>query len=177
MIESDIEIKKVKKIMYGILLFLVLLGLIYVHKNLEITKDELKTITGTLKGDPLFDSGAKGHRYMEIKLIEYNNRRFHTDGYSYYVLKKKLIKTEIQDGSKVQLSIRNEKAKNWVDKMNRNLYIYDIITLKDDAQEYISLSDYNAYRKNDFWLIYLFWLPFFGLYTFWILKLKRTCSG
>lgn len=76
-----------KKIVCGILL-VVALPVIYIMSfDQVLEKSDLTTVSGTLKASPKFGRPAKGGGYIILELDEFENE-FHTNSYSYHVLKK-----------------------------------------------------------------------------------------
>ena len=166
---------KTKKIIFATILVLGLVSLVYIHKNLEIKNYELKSITGTLDGKPNFKTGARGRGYLEFKLKEFYNRHFQTNSFSYGVLKKDLVKSNLKNGSNINIKVKKDRSNSWSEDFNRKkMNIYSVVCLNDDLYEYISLKEYNEYRKKDFWFTYLVWIIFAGVYGYWIFKNERT---
>lgn len=91
--------RNIKKILYGSILFVVLVWLIYY----SIEKSELTEISGYLQQEPKFEKG-KGAWYMELDL-DSDQYKYQTDGLSYEALDKKSVKTEITAGSRIQILV------------------------------------------------------------------------
>ncbi len=166
---------KTKKILYGIILLLALPALYLISFNLEFEKSDLKTISGTLKTDPEFHKGGKNGPYLILHLNEFDNQ-FNTEDFSYHVLKKERLKSQVKKGDQIFLSIKKNESVSWVDKINRGLDIVRIMELWTDEEVYISIEDYNEYRKEDYKFVYLFWVIGLGYYVYWLNKNKHSTT-
>lgn len=160
---------KTKRILYGILLATALPALYLMSFDLEFQKSDLKTIKGTLAEDPEFDTW-KSKPYLKLYLNQFDNR-FNVEGFSYYALKKNSLKSQVKKGNKVYLSIKTYKSASWVNKINRTLSNnIEVVELWTDEETYISLDDYNEYRKKDHKFAYLIWVIALVYYIYWLRK-------
>ncbi len=160
---------KTKRILYGILLAIALPALYLMSFDLEFQKSDLKTVKGTLAEDPEFDTW-KSQPYLNLYLNQFENR-FKAEGFSYYALKKNKLKSQVKKGDKVYLSITTYESASWVDKINRTLSKnIEIVELWTDEESYISLNDYNEYRKKDHKFTYVAWVIALVYYIYWLRK-------
>lgn len=166
---------KTKKVLFGLILLLALPALCLISFNLEFEKSDLETISGTLKSDPEFHKGGKNGPYLILHLNEFENQ-FNTDDFSYHILKKERLKSQVKIGDLIYLSIKKDESVSWVDKINRGLDIVRIMELWTDKEVYISIEDYNENRKEDYKLTYLFWVIGLGYYIYWLNKNKPSTT-
>jgi hypothetical protein len=160
---------KIKKLIFGILLVLALPSLYLISINLEFQKSNFKVIKGTLEIDPEFNKNSKGRTYLVLNLQGYRNK-FHTNSFSFHVLKKKELKSNVKKGDEVFLSIMDDESMSYEDKINLKMNIVGIMELWTENENYISIEDYNNYKKKDFKLSYLFWLIALVYYSYWVYK-------
>jgi hypothetical protein len=167
--------QSLKKILYGIILTIGLIWLINYYFNFEIKKSELKEVTGFLQNDPMFDTGAKGHWFMELELME-DQYRYQTDGLSYKALDIKGVKQDLKAGTPIKLLVAKEIG--FEETVNRFTDIIRIYSLSSGDKIYLKLEDYNNGKKSNRYFFPILWIILFGIYiySFWI-KNKRTITA
>jgi hypothetical protein len=166
---------RTKQFFFGFLLASALPGLYFLSKDLEFSKEDFTTLSGYLKTDPEFNKGGKNGPYLVLRIEGYENR-FNTNDFSYHVLKKEALKNEVKKGDKVYINVKSEKSTSFEDKINRNLNLVRIMELWTDENKYISVENYNEYRKKDFKFSYLFWIGALIYFLYWNIETKRITT-
>jgi len=166
--------KKLKKIIYGLILLIGLTWMIHYILYYKIELSELKEVNGILKKNPKFDSNRG--KYLELVIYE-DDRRYHVNGIGYHELDIYNLRNDLKKGLPVTILVSKSIGIN--EFLDGIVGVVDFYGLKANNKIYLDLNNFNKGLKNNRFFGLIIWFVFFGtyIYSFWIkdkVKSKRN---
>lgn len=144
--------KKYKNLGIGLaisgLAFILIFGNMWLNRNHQILKTELKTIEGELTNKLELKFQKTIGNSMTVLLNNYPNIKFRIGRFSVCGLKTNLLIENINIGDKIQIDVMRKdfesinKPSHW----NKSINIYGV---RDSQNEYLNVSAYNSELKRD----------------------------
>jgi hypothetical protein len=104
-------------------------------------KENFRSIYLTLKSKPEFNTTFAFY-------VNENENRYILSDFGFATVNKKEV-MKLSKNDKIEILIKSEQAKNFVDKINSYLGIINIYGLKFNAKNLLNINDYIKYREKD----------------------------